>query len=39
LKSLEGALAGALRRESAAENTIRELELEIEQLNELVSFL
>ncbi|XP_039802585.1 kinesin-like protein KIN-12F isoform X4 [Panicum virgatum] len=36
LKSLEGALAGALRRESAAENTIRELELEIEQLNELV---
>ncbi|KAG2630397.1 hypothetical protein PVAP13_3KG486900 [Panicum virgatum] len=36
LKSLEEALAGALRRESAAENTIRELELEIEQLNELV---
>ncbi|RLN30925.1 phragmoplast orienting kinesin 2 [Panicum miliaceum] len=36
LKALEEALAGALRRESAAENTIRELELEIEQLNELV---
>ncbi|CAL4898213.1 unnamed protein product [Urochloa decumbens] len=36
LRSLEEALAGALRRESTAENTIRELEIEIEQLNELV---
>ncbi|KAJ1266076.1 hypothetical protein BS78_08G123300 [Paspalum vaginatum] len=36
LISLEEALAGALRRESTAENTIKELELEIEQLNELV---
>ncbi|CAN6343552.1 unnamed protein product [Urochloa humidicola] len=36
LRSLEEALAGALRRESTAENTIRELETEIEQLNELV---
>nr|CAB3466339.1 unnamed protein product [Digitaria exilis] len=36
LRSLEEALAGALRRESTAENTIRELETEIEKLNELV---
>lgn len=37
LTSLEEALAGALRRESTAENTIRELEAEIEKLNELVT--
>ncbi|CAN6338767.1 unnamed protein product [Urochloa humidicola] len=36
LRSLEEALAGALRRESAVQNTIRELETEIEHLNELV---
>lgn len=36
MRSLEEALAGALRRESTAENTIKELELQIEQLNELV---
>ena len=36
VRSLKEALAGALRRESTAENTIRELELQIEQLNELV---
>lgn len=36
VRSLEEALAGALRRESTAENTIKELELQIEQLNELV---
>jgi kinesin family protein 15 len=39
LRQLEEALAGALRRESTAESTIRELEIEIEQLNELVNFL
>ncbi|OQU79460.1 hypothetical protein SORBI_3008G148000 [Sorghum bicolor] len=36
VRSLKEALAGALRRESTAENTIRDLELQIEKLNELV---
>ncbi|XP_066359140.1 kinesin-like protein KIN-12F isoform X1 [Miscanthus floridulus] len=36
VRSLKEALAGALRRESTAENTIWELELQIEQFNELV---
>lgn len=36
VRSLEEALAGALRRESTAGNTIKELQFEIEQLNELV---
>ncbi|XP_062204039.1 kinesin-like protein KIN-12F isoform X2 [Phragmites australis] len=36
LISLEEALAGALRRESVAENTVKQLEIEIEQLNRLV---
>ncbi|KAL6623499.1 hypothetical protein ACP70R_033378 [Stipagrostis hirtigluma subsp. patula] len=36
MRSLEEALAGALRRESIAENTIKQLETEIEQLNRLV---
>jgi hypothetical protein len=38
-KSLEATLAGALRRERAAETTIRQLEAEIEQLNRLVCSL
>ncbi|KAE8815197.1 Kinesin-like protein KIF15 [Hordeum vulgare] len=37
MKSLEETLAGALRRESMAESTIKQLEAEIEQLNRLVS--
>ncbi|GJN35335.1 hypothetical protein PR202_gb24092 [Eleusine coracana subsp. coracana] len=36
LRSLEESLAGALRRESIAENTIKQLETEIEHLNRLV---
>lgn len=36
LKSLEATLAGALRREQVAENTMKRLEAEIEQLNRLV---
>jgi kinesin family member 15 len=38
LRSLEEALAGALRRESMAENTMKQLESEIEHLNQLVVF-
>lgn len=37
LRSLEETLAGALRRESIAETTVRQLEAEIEHLNRLVS--
>ncbi|VAI13534.1 unnamed protein product [Triticum turgidum subsp. durum] len=37
MRSLEETLAGALRRESMAESTIKQLEAEIEQLNRLVS--
>ncbi|PIN14199.1 Kinesin-like protein [Handroanthus impetiginosus] len=37
LKSLETTLSGSLRREQMAENTIKQLEAEIEQLNRLVS--
>ncbi|KAJ7967416.1 Kinesin [Quillaja saponaria] len=36
LKSFETTLAGALRREQMAENSIKQLEAEIEQLNRLV---
>ncbi|XP_017698849.2 kinesin-like protein KIN-12F [Phoenix dactylifera] len=36
LKSLEATLAGALRREKMADNAIKQLEAEIEQLNRLV---
>ncbi|KAK1626202.1 hypothetical protein QYE76_000517 [Lolium multiflorum] len=36
-RSLEEALGGALRRESMAETAVKQLEVEIEQLNRLVS--
>lgn len=38
LKSLETTLSGAFRREQMAENSIQQLEAEIEQLNRLVTF-
>jgi hypothetical protein len=37
-RSLEEALGGALRRESMAETAVKQLEVEIEQLNRLVPF-
>lgn len=38
LRLLEETLAGAFRRESVAEATVKQLEAEIEQLNRLVNF-
>lgn len=38
LRLLEETLAGAFRRESVAEATVKQLEAEIEQLNRMVNF-
>ena len=38
MRSLEETIAGALRRESMAEAAVKQLEVEIEQLNRLVPF-